>query len=284
MNISIQNNFLKATINTKGAELNSLVKIADGKEYIWKGNPAFWGKHSPVLFPIVGTLKDNCYFYENQKYELPRHGFARDMEFEVVEKSESSVIFSLKSSELTLQKYPFSFELQLIYSLIENELTIDYSIHNLNDVKMPFSIGAHPAFALPNEIENYSLSFEKQEDLKCYILENDLLSNTNYTISLENKKLPITTKLFEKDALIFKQLQSKNVSILENGKAILKVSFEDFKSLGIWSKVGAQFVCIEPWLGYSDTTETSGNITEKEAILILEPYKKHDCSFAIEIL
>jgi galactose mutarotase-like enzyme len=284
MNISIQNNFLKATINTKGAELNSLVKIADGKEYIWEGNPAFWGKHSPVLFPIVGTLKDNCYFYENQKYELPRHGFARDMEFEVVEKSESSVIFSLKSSELTLQKYPFSFELQLIYSLIENELTIGYSVYNLNDAKMPFSIGAHPAFVLPNEIENYSLSFEKQEDLKCYILENDLLSNANYTISLENKKLPITTKLFEKDALIFKELQSKSVSIIENGKAFLKVSFEDFKSLGIWSKVGAQFVCIEPWLGYSDTTETSGKITEKEAILILEPNKKHDCSFTIEIL
>lgn len=284
MNISIQNNFLKATINTKGAELNSLAKIADGKEYIWEGNPVFWGKHSPVLFPIVGTLKNNCYFYENQKYELPRHGFARDMEFEVVQQTENEVTFSLKSSELTIQNYPFSFELQLTYSLIENELTIGYSIHNLNDAKMPFSIGAHPAFALPNEIENYSLSFEKQEDLKCYILENDLLSNANYTISLENKELPITTKLFEKDALIFKQLQSKNVSILENGKAILKVSFENFKSLGIWSKVGAQFVCIEPWLGYSDTTETSGNITEKEAILILEPYKKHDCSFAIEIL
>jgi galactose mutarotase-like enzyme len=265
MNISIQNNFLKATINTKG-------------------NPVFWGKHSPVLFPIVGTLKNNCYFYENQNYELTRHGFARDMEFEIVEKLESSVTFSLKSFELTLQIYPFSFELQLTYSLIENELKIGYSIHNLNKVEMPFSIGAHPAFALPNEIENYSLSFEKQEDLKCYLLENDLLSNANYIISLENKELPITNKLFEKDALIFKQLQSKKVSILENGKAILKVSFEDFKSLGIWSKVGAQFVCIEPWLGYSDTTETSGNIAEKEAILILEPNKKHDCSFTIEIL
>jgi galactose mutarotase-like enzyme len=284
MNISIQNNFLKATINTKGAELNSLVKIADEKEYIWEGNPAFWGKHSPVLFPIVGTLKDNYYFYENHKYELPRHGFARDMEFEVVQNIESSVTFSLKSSELTLQNYPFSFELQLTYSLIENELTIGYSVYNLNDAKMPFSIGAHPAFALPKEIENYSLSFEKQEDLKCYILENDLLSNNSYTISLENKELPIINKLFEKDALIFKELQSKNVSILENGKAILKVRFEDFKSLGIWSKVGAQFVCIEPWLGYSDTTETSGNISEKEAILILEPNKKYDCSFAIEIL
>ena len=284
MNISIQNNFLKATINTKGAELNSLVKIADEKEYIWEGNPAFWGKHSPVLFPIVGTLKDNCYFYENHKYELPRHGFARDMEFEVVQNIESSVTFSLKSSELTLQNYPFSFELQLTYSLIENELRIGYSIHNLNDAKMPFSIGAHPAFALPKDIENYCLSFEKQEDLKCYILENDLLSNANYTIALENKVLPITNKLFEKDALIFKQLQSKNVSILENGKAILKVSFEDFESLGIWSKVGALFVCIEPWLGYSDTTDTSGNITEKEAILILEPNKKYDCSFSIEIL
>ncbi len=284
MNISIQNNFLKATINSKGAELNSLVKIANGKEYIWEGNPAFWGKHSPVLFPIVGTLKDNCYFYENQKYELLRHGFARDMEFEVVYQTVNKVTFSLKSTEITLQKYPFLFELQLTYSLTENELTIGYSIQNLNKVKMPFSIGAHPAFALPKEIENYSLSFEKQEELQCYILENDLLSNTNYSILLKNKTLPITNKLFQKDALIFKQLQSKSISLLEYKKPILNVRFKDFESLGIWSKVGAPFVCIEPWLGYSDITETSGNITEKEAIVILEPNKKHDCSFTIEIL
>lgn len=284
MNISIQNNFLKATINSKGAELNSLVKIANGKEYIWEGNPAFWGKHSPVLFPIVGTLKDNCYFYKNQKYELLRHGFARDMEFEVVYQTVNKVTFSLKSTEITLQKYPFLFELQLTYSLTENELTIGYSIQNLNKVKMPFSIGAHPAFALPKEIENYSLSFEKQEELQCYILENDLLSNTNYSILLKNKTLPITNKLFQKDALIFKQLQSKSISLLEYKKPILNVRFKDFESLGIWSKVGAPFVCIEPWLGYSDITETSGNITEKEAIVILEPNKKHDCSFTIEIL
>lgn len=283
MNISIQNNFLKATINTRGAELNSLVKFVDEKEYIWDGNPDFWGKHSPVLFPIVGTLKNNSYYYEDKKYELSRHGFARDLEFEVIKQTENSLAFSLKSSDLTLKSYPFSFELQLTYTLKENELKMGYSIHNLNDVKMPFSIGAHPAFALPESFEKYSLEFEKQENLECFILEKDLIS-TSYIIPLEEKKIPLTYSIFEKDALIFKKLESKKITLIEKNLPLLSVSIKDFESLGIWSKVGAQFVCIEPWLGYSDTTESNGNILEKEAIMILEPQKSFTSEFSIEIL
>ena len=128
MNITISNNMLTATINSKGAELNSL-KIRN-REYIWEGNPEFWGKHSPILFPIVGTLKDNSYTYDNQKFELSRHGFARDHEFKIIESSEDKVIFSLSSSPETLKVYPFEFELQVIYALEENQLKIQYKVIN----------------------------------------------------------------------------------------------------------------------------------------------------------
>lgn len=283
MNISIQNNFLKATLNSKGAELNSLVKIADSKEFIWDGNPAFWGKSAPVLFPIVGTLKNNSYFYENKKYELSRHGYARDLEFEVLDKNESQITFSLKATEFTKSKFPFEFELQINYALENSELKIGYTVFNHGTQKMSFSIGAHPAFALPENFENYTLAFDKQEILECFVLENDLIA-TSYPISLINKKLPLSYPIFEKDALIFKQLESKKITILENNLPLLSINFEDFKNLGIWTKINAKFICLEPWLGYSDTTESNGNILEKEAIMILEPKKSFASEFSIEIL
>ncbi len=283
MNISIKNNFLKATINTKGAELNSLARIVDEKEYIWAGNPDFWGKHSPVLFPIVGTLKDNFYVYENKKYELSRHGFARDLEFDLFQKTENQITFSLTCSEFTKTKFPFDFELQISYTLENSELKIGYTIINHGKQQMPFSIGAHPAFALSENFENYTLEFEKQENLDCFVLENDLISNS-YPISLIEKKIPLTYSIFEKDALIFKKLDSKKITILENKLPLLSISYSDFKNLGIWTKTNAKFICLEPWLGYSDTTESNGTIFEKEGIIILEENKNFTCELSIEIL
>ncbi|HEY6142666.1 MAG TPA: aldose 1-epimerase family protein [Flavobacterium sp.] len=283
MNTTIKNAYLSAVINPKGAELISL-KSEDKKEYIWEGNPMFWGKHSPVLFPIVGTLKNNSYYYNETEYHLPRHGFARDMEFKLVEKSENSVIFSLSSSEESRKVYPFDFEFQIIYSLDKNRLIITYNIINKNDTIMPFSIGAHPAFALPKPFENYSLAFEHSETLISYELENDLLSDTTSAIEMIDDQIPLTYSLFEKDALIFKKIKSKSITILENKNPLLRVQFNNFPNLGIWTKNEAPFLCIEPWLGYSDTIHSSGNILEKEGIQLLEANKSFQCNFNIEIL
>lgn len=283
MIFTIQNSDLIATITSKGAELNSLVKKDTNKEYIWEGNPDFWGKHSPVLFPIVGTLKNDFYVYENTKYELSRHGFARDLEFNVIQKSENQIIFSLKATEFTKTKFPFEFELQINYLLEKSVLKIEYSVFNHGTHKMPFSIGAHPAFALHENFENYTLAFDKQEVLDCFILENDLIA-TSYPISLTEKRLPLSYSIFEKDALIFKKLESKKITILENNLPLLSIKFEDFKNLGIWTKTDAKFICLEPWLGYSDITEFNGSIFEKEAIIILEPQKSLISEFSIEIL
>lgn len=283
MTTTISNSNLTAQINHFGAELFSL-KNHENQEYIWEGNPSFWGKHSPILFPIVGTLKNNSYNYEGKEYQLSRHGFAREMEFKLVKQSESSATFSLTSSEESRKVYPFDFELQVVYTLDENKLIIGYNIINKNNGVMPFSIGAHPAFALPKPFKAYALTFEYPEILTSFELENDLLSDKSTTIEMIDNQVPLDYSLFEKDALIFKRLQSKNITILDNKNPLLRVQFDDFPNLGIWTKSNAPFLCIEPWLGYSDTVHSSGDILEKEGIQLLEAQKSLKCKFSIEIL
>ncbi len=283
MTTTISNSILKASIKHAGAELFSL-KDTQENEYIWEGNPDFWGKHSPVLFPIVGTLKNNAYTINGKEYHLPRHGFARDMDFELIEKIENKAVFSLQSSEETLQKYPFEFELQLIYTLNENALELEYKVINKGKEKMPFSIGAHPAIALPDHFENYALQFEKEENLKYYLLENDLISSKTKILETKNNLVSLNYELFKNDALIFKTLESKSLTILNNSKPYVKVDYYDFPSLGIWTKENAPFICIEPWLGYSDTDENTGDLYQKEGILTLEANKDFSAKFSITTL
>jgi len=281
--ITLSNNIISAKINTLGAELCSL-KNTENKDFIWEGDPAYWGKHSPVLFPIVGTLKNNTYTHNNEEYILTRHGFARDMEFELVDQTANTATFSIQSNSTTLASYPFQFELQIQYTLFHSTLEIAYKVINKDTTEIPFSIGAHPAFALPGNFENYALEFEKVEPLEYTLLENDLVSTQTETIATNSNFVPLTHKLFERDALIFKKLESKSLTIVEKEIPRLKVHFENFPNLGIWTKVGAPFICIEPWFGYSDTTESNGNLFEKEGIILLKSTDTFQTKFCIEIL
>jgi hypothetical protein len=283
LKITLSNSELTATINTFGAELISF-KNDSNKEYIWEGNPNYWGKHSPILFPIVGSLRNNNYIYNNSIYHLPRHGFAREMDFEVKEKTDLEVVFSLKQTGATLEKYPFNFELQISYTLTNSVLKIGYKVINNNDFSMPFSIGAHPAFALPSDFKYYELLFEKSEKLIVSTLENDLISNATYILPMENNSLRLNYSLFENDALIFKTIASKSVTITENKIPFLKVHYNDFPSLGIWTKSQAPFICIEPWIGYADTIENNGNLEDKEGIQILGENQTFETNYLIEIL
>ena len=280
---TISNSNLIAIINHLGAELIFL-RTKENKEYIWEGNPEFWGKHSPILFPIVGTLKNNTYLFNGVEYHLSRHGFARDMEFTVIEKSSDSVTFSLLSSEETRKVYPFDFELQVIYILEENRLNIEYQVLNKSQSQMPFSIGAHPAFALPGNFEDYSLEFEHDEPLEYYLLENDLISDKTKKLEVENKTTSLNYELFKNDALIFKSLQSQALTILKNTDPLLRTTFNGFPNLGLWTKKDAPFLCIEPWYGYSDTGENFGNLFKKEGIQILNKNEVFQSKFSIETL
>jgi len=282
LNITITNNKLTAHINPHGAELISLKD--ENKEYMWEGNPDFWGKHSPILFPIVGTLKDNTYTHNGFAYTMTRHGFARDNKFAVKEHDSKSVTFSLVSNTGTKKLYPFDFELELKYTLKDSTLHLGYTVRNTGKETMPFSLGAHPAFALPGDFKEYSLKFEKEETLTATQLENDLLSDKTTSIRADNAELPLEYRLFTNDALIFKALESDYVEIKNQGKAFLKVRFEDFPHMGIWTKENAPFLCIEPWQGFSDSNNASGVLSDKEGIINLEPHTEYNAGFYIEIL
>ncbi len=282
MHISIQNEFLTIDVTSKGAELYSLK--TDDRKYLWNGNSEFWGKHSPILFPIVGTLKNNTYQLNNKEYNLPRHGFARDLEFERVDVQSNFILFSLKANEKTLENYPFNFELQIKYIIHKKTLTVQYKVINNSNQKMPFSIGAHPAFSLPNGFENYSFEFSDDENPVYHLLENGLIADKTETLALKNKIFPLKYKTFENDALVFKTLKSKSITILENSKPYIKINFEKFPNLGIWTVQNAHFICIEPWFGYSDTINSNGNLFEKEGIIILDKNQCFETEYSIEII
>lgn len=242
------------------------------------------GKHSPILFPIVGTLKNDSYTYKNNPYTLSRHGFARDMDFNFIESNENKVILSLSSNAVTKERFPFEFEMRITYTLHFSILNVNYQVINKGFDIMPFSIGGHPAFALPKKFEDYSLQFETDENLTCHQLENDLLSEKTKQIELVKNRLPLTYSLFENDALIFKKIKSKQIQILETGLPILNFTFKDFPNFGIWTKINAPFICLEPWVGYSDVLNTTGNILEKEGIQIIESNCSKEFKYSIEIL
>lgn len=284
MKTTINSNTYSASIKHLGAELFSFKNTTTNTEYIWEGDPTFWAKHSPILFPIVGTLKNNRYYFNGVDYSLSRHGFARDTNFELINKTENSATFSLQASADSLLVYPFNFELQIKYTLDNNNLVVKYTVVNSGNSTLPFSIGAHPAIALPGNFEDYAIEFEKEEILSYHLLENDLIAEPTVTLNANNKIVNLNYDLFKNDALVFKKLDSKTITILKNNIPYIKTQFASFPHLGLWTKLSASFLCIEPWCGYSDTIHSTGNLFEKEGINLLEPHTSFNASFSIEIV
>jgi galactose mutarotase-like enzyme len=282
MIITISNSQLSATINTLGAELISLVK--NNKNYIWNIDETYWNKTSPVLFPVVGRLKNDSYSFNGKTYQMTRHGFARNMEFSFDKKSDSQVIFELNETEDTKAIYPFSFKLLMAYTLMENELVIEYFVRNQSDDVLPFSIGAHPAFAISDKFENYSLEFNAADTFETHHLENESFIGKTTLVDTKNNAIALNYALFEKDALVFKQLNSNEVTLKNKEKAILKVNYDHFPYLGIWTKQNAPFLCIEPWCGLADGINHNGNLEEKEGINHLPAGEDFLRAIRIEIL
>ncbi len=272
---TIYNNELSIAIASKGAELQSIINKAFGIEYLWSGDAAYWAKKSPVLFPIVGGLKNNSYQHKGNIYQLPRHGFARDMEFIVTAQGEDTVTFTLSSNEETLAKYPFEFNFSLRYSLNKNKLSVTYIVENTGLETMLFSVGAHPAFKIPiaaeTNFEDYYLQFGNVENKGRHPLSADGLIENFTTPLLENTdRLGLTKSLFYNDAVVFKELKSTDISIISSKTSHgLKLSFEGFPYMGIWNAKDADFVCIEPWCGIADSVTASGNLEDKEGINLL---------------
>jgi galactose mutarotase-like enzyme len=272
MDYQIENENLSVKIKSKGAELFSIVNKQTQLEYMWGADPKFWAKSSPVLFPIVGTLKENTYHYQNKSYSLSRHGFARDQEFKLEDQQKDSATFLLISSPASKEKYPFDFELRIKYELKNSSLYTHYQVKNSGMAEMYFSLGAHPAFKVPLSnvlnYEDYYLEFNKSEDLKRWpITKQGLIDDTPQPLFTNANQLALTRELFANDALVFKQLNSTSVSLKSNkDRHGLTFSFKEFPFLGIWAQPGADFVCIEPWCGIADSVNHSQELTVKEGI------------------
>ena len=275
MIVTLENTLLKVDIKSKGAELCSVFKKDNGLEYMWSGDPAVWGKTSPVLFPIVGTLKNNTYFHNDKPYTLSRHGFARDAEFEMLEQEQQKASFILKDSETSFVNYPFHFELILTYELDSDLLKTSYEVRNTGTDNMYFSLGAHPAFKVPlteeTTYEDYYLLFDHDENAGRWPISKDgLIQDTPLSFFNNSSRIDLTRVLFHEDALVFKHLQSHNVSLITDLNSHgLNFHFEGFPYLGLWAAKGGDFVCIEPWCGIADSVDHDQQLIHKEGIEIL---------------
>ena len=288
MNITIQNENLRAVFAVKGAELQSLFNTNTNIEYMWNGDPAFWPKHSPVLFPTVGPLKDDTYYYNEKKYSLLRHGFAKEKEFEVEKVSESEVVFTLSQSPESLEIYPFDFVLKLRYTLDGAKLTCGYEVYNPGTQELLFSVGAHPAFAVPmvkdTVYSDYFLEFNKKEELHRLELKNGgFIAGGRDVFPTENNRIPLQHSLFYGEAIVFEHLQSNCITVGSDlHKHGIHFHFEGFPCFVVWAFKDAPFVCLEPWCGFSDTMNHNQQLKDKKGIIPLAPGAAFHRNWSVE--
>ncbi len=280
--ITISNEYLTAEISAKGAELQSIK--TDGRERLWNGDPSVWSGRAPLLFPVCGALKDDKFVFGGKEYTLPRHGFARQSQFEIESAELQKAVFLLRSSEKTLAVYPFEFELRVIYTLDKTCINIEYEVKNLTNGEMYFSIGSHEAYSCPEGIENYSVIFDKAENLIANRLDGALVGSRTVDLGQNTRELPLKCEYFEEDSLNFLNLNSRRV-ILKNRKTgeEIKVDFEGAEYFLIWQKPGASYICLEPWCGIADFCDSDYDITKKPGIVKLSPNqaftKRHSITF-----
>ncbi len=287
--ITISSEFISATINTFGAELRSLRDFSYHLEYIYQGGSLHWNRSAPILFPIVGQLKDNKYSLGRQFYTMPKHGFARDNEFEVVEKKKDKVTLRLGYNDQTLRMYPFKFILELTYEVYGPKLQTEVHVFNVDKKEIYFSFGLHPAFNIPikeGSLEDYYIEFEERESKGAYFLDNGLVNfehQDDKTI-FDGRRIPLSEKLFMNDALIFKDFISSRV-VLKNkidAREVI-VNTNGCPYLGIWKKPDAPFVCIEPWHGVADSVKSNGDFFKKEGIIVLDINKSFHSKIIIQV-
>jgi len=281
---TISNEYLTVEVSEEGAELTS-IKYND-TEYLWTGDKKYWGRHAPILFPMVGALKDNRCMIKGEEYTMTQHGFARDMTFGLFSKTKDSICFLLESNEETLKKYPFEFELYVKYELNVRAVKVTYEVVNSGNNAMFFSIGGHPAFNLFSDLSDHYIEFELPETQKKVFVENGLVKTSDVLRLNNTNKIELDEYSFKDDAMIFKDLDSSKVWLKSNktDKAVC-MHIAGFPYLGIWSKKdGAPFVCLEPWFGIADTVGHNGDFTKKEGIIELNIGEEFSSTYLIEVM
>lgn len=290
---AIQNGELSASIDSKGAQLTSLALA--GSEYLWQGDPRWWAKHAPILFPIVGSLRNGRAASEQGEVSLGRHGFARDVEHEVVAQDESSVTFEIRDTPQTREKFPYAFRLNMTYALTgEASLTQTFRVENTGDVTLPFSVGGHPAFNVPapgtaNErFADYEIAFTEAWTCEApKIAEGGLLTYDTAALAVDHSDtMPLTHELFADDAVMLTDVPGGTLTLRSrvSGHGV-RIDFADFKYIGIWSALGdAPFVALEPWTGHATLTSEDDVFEHKRDITLLEPGAVDERSFTVTLL
>ncbi len=288
---TLSNDSLTIQVSPQGAELSSIVANATQKEYLWQADPAFWKRHSPVLFPIVGSLWNNEYHHNGITYHLSQHGFARDKEFELIKETDTELCFKLQESEDTLKLYPFPFYLEIGYRLAGNQIEIIWVVKNTGNEELHFQIGAHPAFYYPDYDENSQkrgfFAFDRTAGLTYKLIqEKGCIGDTEYPLPLDEEGLlPLDTHTFDKDALVIEDSQVRRVDLLNpDGSSYLTVYFTA-PVVGLWSPPAknAPFVCIEPWYGRCDRVNYSGEYKDRDWMQHLQPGETFNASYLVEI-
>jgi galactose mutarotase-like enzyme len=286
----LENDSIKVTIRSFGAELASIVEKNTGVEYLWNADATYWKRSAPVLFPVVGSLKNHGFRYEGKEYPMGQHGFARDMEFSPVSNTGTEAWFSLSSDESTYERYPFAFTLELGYRLEGRQVVVLWRVVNEDEKPMYFSIGGHPAFLCPvageGQQTDYFIKFDTTKDLTYSKLSDQgLVYKKDNVLATGGGNMQISPQLFDEDALVIEGNQAHQVSLCKpSGKAYLTVSF-DAPLFGLWSPAGkkAPFVCIEPWYGRCDSAEFSGTLEQREYGQTLEPGAIFKAEYTITI-
>lgn len=287
---TLENEKIKITASSKGGELHSILEKKDGTEYLWNGNSKYWGYHAPVLFPIVGKVKNGLYRAEGGEYKLPQHGLARLEEFEMIEKTNDKIVFELLYSKKTLEVYPYKFSLKITYTLLENGVITSYTVENKDNKEIYFSIGAHPAYMVPMAggelINDYYFEFNEKENCDTKIITGDgLIKHEKKECLKDTNIIPLSFDVFKDDALVFDDLKSNKISIKsENHNKSLTMDFTGFPYMGLWTKAtGAPFVCIEPWYGHADYEDFTGELKDKEGIQKLSEGQMFNSAYTVTI-
>ncbi len=288
---TLENETLCVLVRSHGAELRSIKERADETEYLWDGNPEWWKYSSPVLFPIVGKLRDGKYRVSGAEYELPGHGFGRISDFELVARQQDSIEFVLEWSEDTLKVYPWKFALYVSYELEENKIKVIWRVRNLDEKHMVFSIGAHGAFRCPivsgERFEDYYLEFHTAEDMQNMPLDSKgQFKHESGDMTVKGTKLPLNYEMFRNDALAYAGQKSTQVSLRSTkSEKSLTVEAKGFPYWGYWTpdKGGAPFLCIEPWHGHADYVDFAGDFKDREGSEELAPGEEKKFSYTIAI-
>jgi galactose mutarotase-like enzyme len=280
--ILLENQYLTAKISTIGAELIELQK--NGKESIlWKIDPLFWNRISPILFPIVGRLLHDSYEYDDQIFTLKQHGFARDLSFKIREQTQTKVELQLTDSEETSKIYPFSFEFIICYELFDDRIDISFRTTNKSDKNMPFSVGGHPGFAINLPLDEYRLNFHATIETERWLIEKSYYTGQKESMKIDHY-LDLKNEYFLNDAIVFKHPKFSIVTLEHvNSEKVVSVGSSNWEAIGFWTKPNAPFLCIEPWWGWADSHDSSGKIENKEGLHWLKPQETETLSYFIQV-